>query len=89
MPVISMFYGIIVRMFNNDNQKHHAPHIHVEYQDYAAVVDIVTIELLQGDLPPRAKRLLFAWMEIHKDELLANWQLAVNGEHTFKIRPLD
>jgi hypothetical protein len=38
---------------------------------------------------PRAKKLLNAWMEIHNDELQANWQLAVNGEHTFKIRPLE
>jgi len=89
MPVISMFYGIIVRMFNNDNQKHHLPHIHVEYQDFAAVVAIDNGEILQGELPPRARKLLLAWMEIHKDELSANWQLAVNGEHTFKIRPLD
>lgn len=89
MPVISMFYGIIVRMFNNDNRKHHKPHIHVEYQDYSAVVEIDTGDILQGDLPVRAKRLLYAWMEIHRDELHADWQLAVNGEHTFKIRPLD
>jgi len=43
MPVISMFYGIIVHMFNNDNRKHHKPHIHVEYQDYSAVVEIDTV----------------------------------------------
>ncbi|TAL31808.1 MAG: DUF4160 domain-containing protein [Spirochaetes bacterium] len=89
MPVISMFYGIIVRMFNFDNQKHHTPHIHVEYQNESAVVAIESGELLQGDLPPRAKRILFAWMEIHREELIADWRLAVNGEHPFKIRPLD
>lgn len=89
MPVISMFYGLIIRMFNFDNQKHHKPHIHVEYQDFSAVVEIDNGEILQGELPPRAKKLLNAWMEIHKDELQANWQLAINGEHTFKIRPLE
>lgn len=89
MPVISMFYGIIVRMYNFDNQKHHKPHIHVEYQDFEAVVEIETAEILQCKLPGRAVKLLTAWMEIHKDELMANWRLAINGEHTFKIKPLD
>jgi len=89
MPVISMFYGIIVRMFNFDDRRHHAPHVHVEYQDSAAVVAIETNEMLEGDLPPRGRKLLFAWMEIHREELMANWRLAVNGEHTFKIRPLE
>lgn len=40
MPVISMFYGIIIRMFNFDNQKHHKPHIHAQYQDSNAVLTL-------------------------------------------------
>ena len=89
MPVISMFYGIIIRMFNYDNKKHHKPHIHAQYQENNAVFEIETGEILTGDIPNRCKKLVQAWIEIHKDELHANWDLAVNGERVFKIKPLD
>ena len=89
MPVISMFYGIIVYMYNMDNNKHHAPHIHVEYQDDTAVINFVTGEILEGALSGKQMRLLLAWIEIHRDELTADWQLAVNGRKVFKIKPLE
>ena len=89
MPIISMFYGIIVRMFNFDNQKHNKHHVHVEYQDYSCVFDIESGEILEGKLTIKSARLVQAWIEIHKDELLADWKLAVNGEKIFKIKPLD
>lgn len=53
MPVISMFYGIIVSMYFLDNKRHNAPHIHVKYQDREAVVGIPEGNLLEGALPPR------------------------------------
>jgi hypothetical protein len=89
MPVISMFYGIIIRLFNYDNRKHHEPHIHVEYQGEQAVYNIQTGEKITGSIPGNKQRLVQAWIEIHKDELLADWQLAANGEKVFKIKPLD
>lgn len=89
MPIISMFYGIIIRMFNLDNQKHHKPHIHAEYQDAQAVFLIENGELIEGSLPNKAVRLVQAWIEIHKEELSADWKLAVSGESIFKIKPLD
>jgi desulfoferrodoxin (superoxide reductase-like protein) len=89
MPVISMFYGIIVRMFHFDDKKHHMPHIHAEYQDETAVIDIGTGELLAGSLPGKKLRLVQAWIEIHKDELLADWKLASEGKDLFKINPLQ
>lgn len=64
MPTISMFYGIIIRMYYFDNQQHSVPHIHVHYQDESAVI------------------------EIHRDELIADWELACKGEPVFKIEPL-
>jgi hypothetical protein len=88
MPILSVFYGIIVRMYFFDNQQHHAPHVHVEYQGDKAVFAIDSAELIDGRLPPRQIRLVQAWMEIHRDELLADWQLAVNGEEPYKIDPL-
>ncbi|HOV14228.1 MAG TPA: DUF4160 domain-containing protein [Spirochaetota bacterium] len=89
MPIISMFYGIIIRMFNLDNRKHNLPHIHAEYQDVSAVFSIEDGGLLEGDFPNRQNKLVQAWIEIHKDELLADWKLAVSGEKIFKIKPLD
>ena len=88
MPVISMFYGIIVYLYYYYNKEHNTPHIHVEYQEYQAVVSILEGEILSGELPKNKLRLLSAWIEIHKDEILANWKLAVSGEQIFKIEPL-
>jgi hypothetical protein len=88
MPAISMFYGIIVSMYFLDNRRHHRPHVHARYQDDEAVVAIDDSEVLEGKLPPGKMRLVQAWIEIHRDELLANWQLAVIGQQPFKIEPL-
>lgn len=83
-----MFYGIVIRMYFFDNQQHHLPHIHAEYQGQMAVFDIATGDRLDGKLPRKQTRLVQAWIELHRDELLADWQLAVNGEEPFKIAPL-
>ena len=88
MPVISMFYGIIVSMYFLDNKQHKAPHIHVRYQDDEAVYLIPDGDLLAGSLPPSKARLVQAWIEIHRDDLMADWQLAVSGQQPFKIEPL-
>jgi hypothetical protein len=88
MPTISMFYGLIIRMYYFDNQQHHAPHIHVHYQDDEAVIEIPGGEVLAGQIPNSKLKLVQAWIEIHNEELLADWQLAMNGESVFKIDPL-
>jgi hypothetical protein len=88
MPVISMFYGIIVRMFYFDNKEHKLPHIHVEYSGQKAVLSIPDGSILSRSLPPGKLRLVLAWLEIHSDELMANWQLAVEGNTVFKIDAL-
>lgn len=88
MPAISMFYGIIVSVYFLDTQQHHQPHIHAKFQDQKAVVAIPGGELLAGNLPPAKLRLLLAWVEIHKDELMADWELAVEGQQPFQIEPL-
>ena len=56
MPVISMFYGIIVRMFYFDDKKHNLPHVHVEYQGEVAVIEIDSAEILAGNLPSKKLR---------------------------------
>ncbi|NLH18108.1 MAG: DUF4160 domain-containing protein [Phycisphaerae bacterium] len=88
MPVISMFYGIIVSLYFVDNKRHNLPHIHVKFQDQEAVLSISDGDLLEGSLPPGKMRLVSAWMEIHRDELMADWELAVSGQQPFKIEPL-
>lgn len=89
MPTISFFYGILIRMFFRDTDKHHLPHIHAEYQGSFAVFSIESGEVLSGSIPVAKTRLVVAWIEIHKDELMADWTLAANGEKTFKIKGLD
>ncbi len=88
MPILSVFFGIVVRMYFFDDNQHHAPHIHVEYQGQSAVFNIDSGEPIQGDLPKKQRRLVQAWIELRRDELLADWQLAVNGEELVKIAPL-
>ncbi len=88
MPVISMFYGIVITMFFFDDDQHHAPHVHVRYQGKKASLSISDGEVLAGSLPKKQLKLVQAWLEIHNDELLANWELAANGEQIFKIDPL-
>ena len=88
MPTISMFYGIIVRLYYFDNQRHKMPHIHIYYQDQSAVIGIPDGELLGGTIQKSKLKLVEAWVEIQKDELLADWALALDGEPVFKIDPL-
>jgi len=88
MPTISMFYGIVVSLYFYDNKQHNLPHIHVRYQDTKAIFNIETSEMIEGDLPKKQQKLVSAWMEIHHDELIADWELAVVGETPYKIDPL-
>ena len=88
MPTISMFYGIIMSLYFIDNKHHNMPHIHVKYQDDEAVVSIPDGEVLEGRIPRNKMRLAQAWIEIHKDELIADWDLAVHGQQPYKIEPL-
>ncbi len=88
MPVIAMFYGLIVSMYFIDNRQHKSPHVHVKYQDEEAVFRIPDGELLSGSIPRAKMKLVYAWIELHQDELMANWQLAVSGQQPYKIEPL-
>lgn len=88
MAVISMFYGIIVSMYYFDNRRHHLPHIHVKYQEQEIVLSIPDGEVLDGRLKRNKMKLVQAWVEIHKDELMADWELAINGQNVFRIDPL-
>jgi hypothetical protein len=64
MPTISMFYGILIRMFFND---HPPPHFHARYGEFEATVNIGTLEILEGHLPSRALNLVQEWAMIHRE----------------------
>ena len=88
MPIVSQFYGIIIRIYFKDTEKHYLEHIHVQYNEYDAVYSIKDNSVLEGKLPPKQNNLVVAWMEIHKDELIALWNISQNDGEIFKIDPL-
>jgi hypothetical protein len=89
MPTISMFYGIVIYMYAYDDKKHKLPHIHAAYQEFSAVFSIEDSELLQGELPKNKTRLVQAWIEIHREDLLADWRMSVSGQPPQQIKPLE
>ncbi len=88
MPIISQFYGIIIRIYFNDTEQHYLEHIHVQYNDSDAVYSIKDATLLIGKIPTKQHKLVVAWIEIHKEELLALWNVSQNDGEFFKIDPL-
>jgi hypothetical protein len=88
MAILSMFYGLIISMFYGDNKQHKLPHIHVQYQSFEAVFSIPEGELLSGNLPLKKTKLVQAWIIMHEEDLMANWQLATTEQNIFRIEPL-
>ncbi len=88
MPIISVFFGLIVRMFH-DERRHDTPHLHAFYGEDEAVYDIISGETLTGELPRRQDRLVQAWIELHRDELRANWELLRAGEQPVLVKGLE
>lgn len=88
MPTLSVFFGIIIRMYNEKGGKHNLPHIHAEYGDDEAVFDLDGNKI-EGKLPAKKERMVQTWIDIHQEDLLANWKLLSSGEQFFKIPPLQ
>jgi hypothetical protein len=82
MPVIAKFYGIIIKLFFSD---HSPPHFHVVYGEYNALFNIKTLEMIEGDLPNRAKKLVIEWATRYQDELLEMW----TTQQFHKLPPLE
>ncbi len=89
MPIISQFYGIIIRVYFNDTQKHYLGHIHVQYNEYDAVYSIKETKRLEGKLTQKQDRLVCAWIEIHKEPLQALWKIYQEDGEFFRIKPLN
>ena len=85
MPELARFYGIIISMFYDD---HNPPHFHARYGNYKISIDIKSLQILEGSLPPRALGLVIEWASAHKEELLEDWKLASRNLPPKKIHPL-
>ena len=83
MPILSNFYGILIKMYFQQAE-HNPPHIHAIYGEYMGAIDIQTGELLEGDLPNRALKLVQEWLQIYRQEVLNIW----NTQQFKKIPPL-
>ncbi len=76
-------------MFFRDIRQHHMPHIHVRYQGSEAVIGIPDGEVIAGEIPGKQLKMIQAWVAIHSEELMVDWDLAVNGDEPFRIAPLQ
>jgi len=83
-----MFYGIVIYLYFYDDERHKLPHIHAKYQGQEASFSILDRVIICGELPQSKVKMVQAWIEIHREDLLADWDLAVNGQPPFSIDPL-
>ena len=82
MPEITRFYGIVIKLFFGD---HPPPHFHAVYGEHVALFDIGTLEMIEGDLPPRARKLVVEWAQTYQAELLKMWET----QEFHKLAPLE
>ena len=85
MPTISVFYGILIQMFWRD---HAPPHFHALYAEDEALIDIRTLEVIEGRLPRRALALVLEWAAEHRAELMEDWDLCARMQTPKRIEPL-
>jgi hypothetical protein len=85
MPEISRFLGIVIRMYIRE---YYPAHFHAEYGEYEITVDIETC-VVTGKFPKRALKAVLEWYELHREELMDNWEAAMNRKPLSKIEPLE
>lgn len=88
MPLISQFYGILIYMYRELGAHHNKPHIHIKYNEYEVSMTL-NGEEIQGNLPRKQKKLVEAWIELHKEELRAAWYALNNDGEIIKIKGLE
>lgn len=84
MPVISRFYGMIIKMYFQQKE-HNPPHFHVVYGEYMGEIEIETLRLMEGDLPQKALNMVTEWAQQHQDELMKIW----NTQEFIQLPPLE
>ena len=85
MPIICRFLGVVIAMYWDD---HSPPHFHAKYGEYEITVNI-TNGIVEGKFPKRALRHVLEWYELHKDELMEDWELCRKQEQPKQIEPLE
>ena len=85
MPEVCSFYGIIISMYPGD---HNPPHFHVRYNEFRAIIEIEDKNVV-GEMPNQALKIVFEWLDIHKKELMDNWDKLQKGKSVAKIKPLE
>ena len=86
MPEISRFFGISIKMFYGD---HAPPHFHAWYGGYKAVIDVHTLVVIGGHLPPRALGMVVEWALQHREDLLDLWERAASSQPLYRVPPLE
>ena len=84
MPILSRFYGIVIRMYFQQAE-HNPPHIHALYGDDMAEIIIQSGEVLEGHLPAKALAMVREWVDLYRDELLKMWET----QEFQKLPPLE
>ena len=84
MPEISRFYGIVIRMYLIDSE-HPPRHIHIKYNDYEAVMELKNLDIIEGKLPNKCKKLVKEWSKKHQNELISMW----DSQDFHQIEPLE
>lgn len=84
MPEISRFYGLIIKMYFQQKE-HNPPHVHILYGEYMGAIDIATLQMIEGDLPPKALSMAQEWIGKYRKELLTIW----NTQSFIKLPPLE
>jgi hypothetical protein len=85
MPTLSFFYGIQIVMYWSD---HPPPHFHAKIAGQSVVINVLTLQVIKGDLPPNLFRLVLLWAEQHQQELMEAWEKCRKQEQPQKIAPL-
>lgn len=85
MPLISTFLGIMISIYYKE---HNPPHFHVKYNEYKAVFTIEDLKILEGELPSRILSIVLEWAFQHRNELMEDWNLAMEKKSLNKIQPL-
>jgi hypothetical protein len=85
VPRLATFYGIVIWMYRPD---HPPPHFHAQYGDEVAQIELASLRILNGSLPPRALRLVRTWARLHTEELADNWMRAQALEPLASIEAL-
>lgn len=86
MPILSRFFGIVIRMYFGD---HDPPHFHAAYGEHEALIEIETLGIYRGTLPRRALAMVLEWAVLRREQLRRDWELARRGEPPAPIEPLQ